>query len=1101
MDRITDRYQANIPNNPTLTTNTYIEIPQHITTFRTLTNNSYLFNAVQQEYLGILDKLTETCQPLAKECDHFNLDALIGYTKKLLTDIDIEDISSSTDRDLFFSYTSIRQALIEIEEFLRTSDDENKKTTVYLQLFDAFGVCVQGLNSKVYDVYQYMQRQETSKQDINHQLYSKCNLLIKDEVYKLLPVLQEEQILEQYLIGDEIHVTNPMIEVSYNKLNLTQDVDNQFVVYDAVAKDLTREQKECILSRLDYPITRYKIITFVTEIFSQNFNSVMNEIVGISEWHTRNITPSELTSENTGKIDIYFCSLINKYFNIQDDSKKFSISHMLNSSYISSDDCYSFANIKDALHKFIATNIDKFPHNMLEKTYSEDLEFNIITKKGEHYSIKSFNSGYFYKTDSTDFTDSIQPISIDDLYSFVDTDIPLISKVPDKLKVPIIIQALENKSSDKESVYAFFNDINNISCLKQNKYVMKELLSSILSSEIVKQKIAEAIDLSYIKKVQYGNELDAQCAEFFIDMSFVSDNELYNSLLRRNKVNLKTNIEYILPNSLYSFLCNISTDNLKKLVVSITTEDSLIDKFVPVLEQCIQQNNFRLLNIIFENDILLTNFLHSDYFKKNQEECISLLYYHEQGELLGKILSNPSIDIKQFSKMNILHYATICHNKQILENITAKLSTEEIQKYLIDKGRDGMTPLAYAADVNNTTFFEVLVPFITRDIIIAKADYELNYNVLMCVVEKGFDIATQLMEKVTIDDIKSMVSYDGNTLLMLACINSNENFITTLLSMKDIDDEYITRTNTDNQNALTLAISSNYIRNCYSCVQAIINKCKARKLFVINIGNRKIHTSLSCCFFIEDSNLRKKLFDLLFKFYKNDFPKEKNKEGFSLLHVAIDSGKLDILREILPYCDKQILTDIIEDTSITPLHLALRENTECIPILLPYYNEIDMLKSPQLNEEDLLISLMRCGVELTDDLLTLFNDIILEEVTASGNNLLMLAVISKNLDWIKKLLVRCNEETILKINRIDNNILTLAMYSNKLSVVNCILDNLSLKTLEKIYMQKDSQQKNILNSVEERFISEEIKLVVYTKLEDIKNSYHQSFDGVLNSVS
>jgi hypothetical protein len=133
--------------------------------------------------------------------------------------------------------------------------------------------------------------------------------------------------------------------------------------------------------------------------------------------------------------------------------------------------------------------------------------------------------------------------------------------------------------------------------------------------------------------------------------------------------------------------------------------------------------------------------------------------------------------------------------------------------------------------------------------------------------------------------------------------------------------------------------------------------------------------------------------------------------------------------------------------------------------------------------------------------LTLFNDIILEEVTASGNNLLMLAVISKNLDWIKKLLVRCNEETILKINRIDNNILTLAMYSNKLSVVNCILDNLSLKTLEKIYMQKDSQQKNILNSVEERFISEEIKLVVYTKLEDIKNSYHQSFDGVLNSVS
>ena len=925
---------ANISNTPTLTTNTNIEIPEYIKTFRTLTNNSYLFNAVQQEYLGILDKLTETCQPLAKECDHFNLDALIGYTKKLLTDIDIEDISSSTDRDLFFSYTSIRQALIEIEEFLRTSDDENKKTTVYLQLFDAFGVCVQGLNSKVYDVYQYMQRQETSKQDINHQLYSKCNLLIKDEVYKLLPVLQEEQILEQYLIGDEIHVTNPMIEVSYNKLNLTQDVDNQFVVYDAVAKDLTREQKECILSRLDYPITRYKIITFVTEIFSQNFNSVMNEIVGISEWHTRNITPSELTSENTGKIDIYFCSLINKYFNIQDDSKKFSISHMLNSSYISSDDCYSFANIKDALHKFIATNIDKFPHNMLEKTYSEDLEFNIITKKGEHYSIKSFNSGYFYKTDSTDFTDSIQPISIDDLYSFVDTDIPLISKVPDKLKVPIIIQALENKSSDKESVYAFFNDINNISCLKQNKYVMKELLSSILSSEIVKQKIAEAIDLSYIKKVQYGNELDAQCAEFFIDMSFVSDNELYNSLLRRNKVNLKTNIEYILPNSLYSFLCNISTDNLKKLVVSITTEDSLIDKFVPVLEQCIQQNNFRLLNIIFENDILLTNFLHSDYFKKNQEECISLLYYHEQGELLGKILSNPSIDIKQFSKMNILHYATICHNKQILENITAKLSTEEIQKYLIDKGRDGMTPLDYAIKTDNNTFFNVLEPYITREILLTKVNYirEIGYNVIMHVLFKDFDVVILLINKLTRDDIIAISSSDGETLLMIA---ANEKTVDAIFSIIGKDNEYITKCNAMHQNCLIRAMQKHNV----NIARKILEHCNDRRLLLTTENPRgptttAFHICLSPAKFT--IKIRMSFLKLLLEYYGDNLPKEKNYKGFSILGLAITFDNLDVFREILPYCDEQMLKDTVKSITSSPI----KTKSEIIEALRAQLTEI-----------------------------------------------------------------------------------------------------------------------------------------------------------------
>jgi hypothetical protein len=925
MDKITDRAQAfaNRPNAPALITNTYIEIPEHIKTFRTLTHNSCLFNGVQQQYLYVLDQLAETCKPLAAECNHCGLDPLIGYTKKLLTDIDIEDISSSADRDLFFSYTSIRQALIEIEEFLRTSDDEDKKITVYSQLFDGFGVCLQGFNSKVYDVYQYMQRQETSKQDINHELYSKCNLLIKDEVYKLLPVLQEEQILERYLIGDEIHVINSILEISYNKLNLTQDVGSQFVVYDAVAKDLTTEQKKHILSRLDYPITRYKICSYLAEIFYKEFVRVINNDMLMPEWLTYDIDLADLTSENTDKIDIYFCSLINKYFNIQDDSQKFSISTILEGAKVKEDevegeevkgDKYSFANIKDTLHKFIATNIDKFPHDMLKETFIYDLDFAIDVIGEECRCIESFNSGYFYKTDSTS---SVEPIDINDLYSFTETNIPLIAVIPDKLKVPLIMQALENKDSDEKFIYAFFNDINNIACLKQNKYVMKELLSSILSSEIAKQKISAAIDLSYIRKIQYGKESNARCANFFIDMGFVSDNELCNSLVRRDKINLKTIIEHTLPGLLYTLLCNISTDNLKKLVASITTEDSFIDKFKLVCVQCLQQKNFRLLNTIFESDILLTSFLHSDYFKQNQETYISLLCYEEQGKLLDIILSNSSVNVKQFSKTNILHYAAICYDKQILKNIIGKLSAEEIQKYLIDKGSEGMTPLAYAADVDNTTFFEVLAPFMTKEIILATANYTSNYNALMCVVEKGFEIATQLMEILTIDDIKSMVSDDGNTLLMMACINSNKTFIATLLSMEGIDDEYITRTNMNNQNVLTLAIT----RNNYSYAQAIINKCKDRKLFVMDIGNGKIQTNLSRCFFIKNRDMRMQFFNLIFEFYKNNFPKEKNNQGHSLLHLAINSCNLDVIREILPYCDEQMLTDTIENIRCIPIEI------------------------------------------------------------------------------------------------------------------------------------------------------------------------------------
>jgi hypothetical protein len=405
-------------------------------------------------------------------------------------------------------------------------------------------------------------------------------------------------------------------------------------------------------------------------------------------------------------------------------------------------------------------------------------------------------------------------------------------------------------------------------------------------------------------------------------------------LLRRNKVNIKTSIEYISPSLLYSFLCNISTDNLKKLVVSITTEDSFIDKLVPAFAQCIQKNNFRLLNIIFESDILLTNFLHSDYFKKNQEECISLLYYHEQGELLGKILSNPSIDIKQFSKMNILHYATICHNKQILENITAKLSTEEIQKYLIDKGRDGMTPLDYAIKTDNNTFFNVLEPYITREVLLTKVNYirEIGYNVIMHVLLKNFDVVILLINKLTRDDIIAISSSDGETLLMIA---ANEKTVDAIFSIIGKDNEYITKCNAMHQNCLIRAMQKHNV----NIARKILEHCNDRRLLLTTENPRgptttAFHICLSPAKFT--IKIRMSFLKLLLEYYGDNLPKEKNYKGFSILGLAITFDNLDVFREILPYCDEQMLKDTVKSITSSPI----KTKSEIIEALRAQLTEI-----------------------------------------------------------------------------------------------------------------------------------------------------------------
>ena len=720
MDRITDRAQAfaNRPKTPALTTNTYIEIPEYIKTYRTLINNSYLFNAVQQQYLDVLDKLAKTCRPLAAECNHLNLGFLIKDTQEQLINIGVEGMSDRKDWNSFFCYTKIRQFLIEIEEFLRASDDQDKKILVYSQLYYAFGVCLQGFTSKVYDVYQYMERQASSKQDINRELYSKCNELIKDQAYKLLPMLQEEGVLEQYRIGDEVHIYNGLVETGFSKFNLNKDADSQLSTYDTLAKNLTVDQEQDIFYKLDYFIPRYKICDFLTEIWYKKLIDVM-EVIGINDDLTKDINPTVFTFENTNNLDIYFLSLINQYFDIQDDSLKLdfgSIAEENPENYF-----YSFANIKDTLHKFIATNIENLPHNMLNKTFHDKyFSFDIHHDDSTIYSMQTINSGYFYKTNPKSPTSSAQPIDINDLSCFSTNGFKALKLVQNKLKVPVVMQALKNKKSSVDGIYNFFNNEDNIEALRTNKYVMKEFRNSILSSEDLQEKILEAIILSYITAREYGEESYFRCAKFFIDLGFISNSELYNVLIKRGLVSIATYIAEATEDQLYKFVSKISTEELKQIFSLSTLENKIFDKFNSVIIQAIKNKNFLLLNTLLENDKLFKNFLISEEFETNIEDCIDILFSSKQDKLLGKILSESTVDIKHFSSINILHYATICHDEQVLKNITSKLYPEELQGYLISKDRNKETPFAYAAREKNMAFFEVLKPYITKEMLMQK---------------------------------------------------------------------------------------------------------------------------------------------------------------------------------------------------------------------------------------------------------------------------------------------------------------------------------------------------------------------------------------------
>ena len=79
-------------------------------------------------------------------------------------------------------------------------------------------------------------------------------------------------------------------------------------------------------------------------------------------------------------------------------------------------------------------------------------------------------------------------------------------------------------------------------------------------------------------------------------------------------------------------------------------------------------------------DILVIKFLKSEVFATDPYRHINALFAGRQGKVLSKILVLYS-EIQNTTRKNILHYASICNDKQALEKI---IYTQRTSRYCIN---------------------------------------------------------------------------------------------------------------------------------------------------------------------------------------------------------------------------------------------------------------------------------------------------------------------------------------------------------------------------------------------------------------------------------
>jgi ankyrin repeat protein len=805
-------FNDNINYNPQL--NDYIEIDENITNFEILHK--------QQNFILIRSKYEESIKELAKLYYFFE-----GKKCQQSVQFTIEKIYSTeiTEyNDLFYSYKQTRRYVANIINYLmfyKNQQIRNSHTaTMMIKLSECFGFCLEGFNSKITDLNDYIVIYSNS--DLDKKINTKIKKLLEEAIRDVL--LDKKNNNKINIPVSNIHYQNAFFNLIADDLNFKQIVD-KYATLDNIKSNVITD----IIQEVKSKLSEFNVCKYIANYLYDIFKDCLTEI-GKLRWLDGPIY--DLKEEDISILENKFLSPINKYLysTTKEDILKISDIFLEDRNL----GCFYLADVKDVLHYFIA----RYNNNIIKNSLNKNKYNNLIIALDNNTYIYNIYDSYFYVLRN----EVKQPITLDYMLNLGLNDIDI------KGYVSMFIQALTN--TEENRIYDFFskkstNEI--IFTTKNSQYIISELKRFIKNNSYEQEKLLNGIINPYIEQKQISykllcqfiikNILVCEITERLLDHNIDINNlfqeldkkEIYDFILNLNERNIliarilscyKDN--YNITSIIYKILCrNIENKTSYQIIkdFDIETRNNFIAsistiQWSKILINILNKNNYKLSKL-FIKDLLYLKIL-----DENKNSVLHHIVKNKDENALTEVieqLDDFSIKKLQFKKNNKGKTALMLaieqeNNYNIIATLLKKNNTVNLQDNY------GNTALSICIIYNKLEYFKLILDYCSNETIYINNNNK--FNALMLASKKGFyDCIEVLLNR--INDSRYLYETDENKDNSLNIALKNKHDACGALFIERYNAEILIKTNKNGYTALMLAAKNNLILS----LKKILAKC------------------------------------------------------------------------------------------------------------------------------------------------------------------------------------------------------------------------------------------------------------------------------------
>jgi ankyrin repeat protein len=769
--------------------NDYVEIDETITSFEMLHK--------QQNFVLIRSKYAESINELAELYYFFEgkqqCQQNVQFTIERIYSTEITEHKS-----LFYSYKKTRKYINSIIDYLNLYKNmyvrNNYTAMIATKLSECFGVCLEGFNSKITDLNDYMVIYSNS--DLDKKINIKIKKLLEEAIIDAL--LDTKNNDKFSVLGTSIHYQNAFFNLIADDFNLEQIVDKYATlnnIKDQVIIDIIKEVK--------IKVSKFNICKYIANYLYDIFKNCLTEM-GKLKWLDGPIY--DLKSEDISILENKFLSPVNKYLCSTTEENILKISDI----FFETDDLgyFCLADVKDVLHYFIA----KY-NNTNKKFFNKNKYNNVtITLADSTYIYNIFDS-YFYVIDHG----IKQPITLDHMLNIGLNDIDINGYIS------MFIQALTN--TEENRIYNFFskeNTNNIIFNTRDSQYIISELKIFIKNNKDEQDKLLRAITNPYIEQQQLPYKLLCK---------FITKNILVCKITERlfnHSIDINNLFQELNKKEKYDFILKLNEKNT--LILKMLSYYQYSDNIKSIMY------NILCKNIGSENSYQIIK----DFDIKTRNNFLASISTKERSKLLANMLNKNNyklaklfiedflcLEIVDKEKNSILHHIVKNKDEKSLTEVIERLDDISMETLQFKQNNEGKTALMLAIEQGNN--YNIIARLLEKNNTVNLQDNYRNTALNICVIYNKLeylDLILDYCDNTTVNIKNNKISNS----LMIAAYNGYFDCVTVLLKRID-DSKYLYDVNKNNNNSVSLALKYKHA----TCGVLLIERYNAEILMEKNI--------------------------------------------------------------------------------------------------------------------------------------------------------------------------------------------------------------------------------------------------------------------------